>query len=101
MLNLFSSLLRLGITVSVSDRETFVNKVSEFIEGLEQKPENAERWAKALADYLEDTKSNINLENSIKNAVSNANLPDNEKIEKLIDAIRELTHELQQHKAKK
>jgi len=41
MQNLFSNLLRLGITVSISDRETFVSKVSEVIEGFNKEPEKA------------------------------------------------------------
>lgn len=101
MQKLLAGLLRLGITVSVSDRETFVNKVSEFLEGFEQEPEKAEKWAKALLDYLEDTKSNINLESSIKNAVSGSDLPGEKKIDELTQAIKALTLELQQSKEKR
>ncbi|MDZ4845131.1 MAG: hypothetical protein SH857_06225 [Chitinophagales bacterium] len=101
MQNLFSNLLRLGITVSISDRETFVSKVSEVIEGFNKEPEKAGKWAKAILDYLEDTKSNINLETSIKSAVSDSDFPDKSRIDELTQAIKNLTQELQQQKEKK
>jgi hypothetical protein len=100
MRDIFSTLLRLGITASISDREAFVNKVSEFLEGFKQEPEKADKWAKALLDYLEDTKTNINLKHSIQSAVAGSDLPDKQKIDELTQAIKELTRELQQMKEK-
>jgi len=52
-------------------------------------------------DYLEDTKSNINLETSIKSAVSDSDFPDKSRIDELTQAIKNLTQELQQQKEKK
>jgi len=90
MQNLFSQLLRLGIIISLSDREAFVSKVSGIIERYEKDPEKAEKWAQSLVEYLKDTRANINLESSIKSAVSGFDLANNENVEELTKAIMNL-----------
>src|SRR5262245_15960251 len=98
--SLLSKLLQLGIVASLSDTEAFVNKVSGVIERYQQDPEKAEQLARGLAEYLQDVRANINLQSSIKSAISDLDFPDNEKIDELTKAIRELTDELRQQKEK-
>jgi hypothetical protein len=100
MRSLFSKLLQMGIIASLHDKETFISKVSGVIERYQQNPEQAEKLARSLAEYLQQVNTNINTETSIRNAISGMDFPDNEKVDELTKAIQELTRELRQQKEK-
>ena len=100
MSRLFSKLLQLGIVASLHDKDAFIDKVSGVIERYQQDPEKAEKLARGLLEYLQQVNTNINTENSIKNALSDADIPDSGKVDELTKAIQELTHELRQQKEK-
>jgi len=100
MSRLFSKLLQLGIVASLHDKDAFVEKVSGVIERYQQDPEKAEKLARSLLEYLQQVNTNINTESSVRNALSDSNLPDSEKIDELTKAIQELTNELRQQKEK-
>jgi len=101
MNDLMKSLLNIGITVGLSDRESFVKSVSGILQEYEQDPQKAEKLSKALANYLEQVKNNINNENSIKAAVTDAGLPDRKNVTELTLAVKELTNELRRLKSGK
>jgi hypothetical protein len=101
MSDLMKSLLNIGITVGLSDRESFVKSVSGILQEYEQDPQKAEKLSKALANYLEQVKNNINNESSIKNAVTDSGLPDRKNVTELTLAIKELTNELRRLKSGK
>jgi hypothetical protein len=92
------TLFGLGVTIGLSDRETFVKQVSTIIKEYQKDPEKAEKWAHATMAYLERTRDNINLQNTIKDAFTESDLPDKEGIEELTAAIKELTKELKEMK---
>lgn len=100
MKDLVKTLFGLGITIGLSDRETFVKQISAIIKEYQKDPEKAEKWTNATIAYLEQTRDNINMQNAIKGAVTDGPLSDREEIEKLTAAIKELTKELQQQKNK-
>jgi hypothetical protein len=101
MRDLAKSLLGLGITIGLSDREKFVKQVSSIIQEYQKDPEKAQKWAQAAIAYLENMKDNINMQNAIKGVVGDNPLPDKKQIEELTNAIKELTKELQQMPEKK
>ncbi|MCW3125461.1 MAG: hypothetical protein JWO03_1119 [Bacteroidetes bacterium] len=92
------TLLGIGITIGLSDRDKFVNQVSEVIGQYQQDPEKGDKWAHTLVEYLEQMRNNINLENAIQGAIKNELMPDKAHIEELTKAIKELTAELQKKK---
>lgn len=95
------TLLGLGITVGLSDRETFVNQVSEIIKEYQKDPQKADKWAEGVTSYLEQAKNNYYLHNSIKEAVAEGISANKEEIVALTNAIKELTEELKQLRSKK
>jgi hypothetical protein len=101
MNDLMKTLLNIGITVGLSDRESFVKSVSGILQEYEEDPQRAEKLSKALANYLEQIKQNINNESSIKSAVTDAGLPDKKNMAELTLAVKELTNELRRLKGGK
>jgi hypothetical protein len=99
MQDLVKSLLGLGITIGLSDRETFVKEVSTFIQEYQKDPDKATKWAKATVAYLENLKDNINMQSAVKSVVEQQG--DKKEIERLTAAIEELTREVQKLKEKK
>ena len=90
----------LGITVGLSDRETFVKHVSGFIQEYQKDPEKADQWAKTAVNYLEGVRENINVQAAVKSVLDDQPAPDKKQIEKLTSVIEELTKEIKnmQHK---
>jgi hypothetical protein len=101
MNDLMKSLLNIGITVGLSDRDSFVKSVSGILQEYQQDPERAEKLSKALANYLEQLKQNINNQNSIRSAISEGGFADKENVTELTLAVRELTSELRRFKDRK
>ncbi len=100
MSDVFKTLLSLGITAGLSDRESFVKEVSGFIEEYQHDPQNAKKWAAGIASYLENVKGNLNTEKAFRDAMSDVSLPDRKQIEKLTSAIERLTRELENQREK-
>lgn len=96
MKNIFA----LGISVGLSDREAFVEKVSEYIAAYQKDPEKADKWAEGVVTYLEEMKDNIRLENAISSSVKGTGVADKDSIEELTKAVKQLTEELQKTKNK-
>ena len=101
MPDLIKTFIGLGITAGLSDREAFVREVSTIIQEYQKNPEKAQKWAKVVVEYLENVKNNINMEGAIKSAVTGAQFPDKNQVEKLTGAIEELIKELQLQRNKK
>jgi polyhydroxyalkanoate synthesis regulator phasin len=100
MKDIVKTLFGLGITVGLSDRESFVKQVSTIIKEYQKDPEKADKWAHAVMSYFEQTRDSLNMQNAIKEAVADGPLPDKERIEELTNAIKELTKELKSMKSK-
>jgi hypothetical protein len=100
MRDIIKTALGIGITIGLSDRESFVKQVSEVINQYREDPTTGEKWARTLAGYLEKTRDNINLENVMRNAMGSDRMPDRENIDELTKAIKELTTQIQQSKGK-
>jgi polyhydroxyalkanoate synthesis regulator phasin len=100
MKDLLKSLLSVSITVGLSDRESFVKGVTDIMQEYQDDPHKAEKWSKAIVDYLEQVKDNINTQQSIKNAVSDIGVADKKDMTELTEAVRELTTELRRLKEK-
>jgi hypothetical protein len=101
MNDLVKGLLNIGITVGLSDRDSFVKSVSGILQEYEQDPQNAERLSKALVNYLEQVKQNINTESSVKSAVADAGFADKKNVNELTLAVKALTDELRRFNEKK
>jgi hypothetical protein len=97
MKDLVQSLFNIGITVGLSDRESFVKSVSGILEEYQCDPQKAEKLSKAFADYLEQVKQNINSQNSIKSAVTEAGFADKKSVAELTLAVKELTNQLRRY----
>lgn len=100
MRDLVRTMLGLGITVGLSDRDAFVKKVSGIIEEYQHNPEMADKWAAGIVGYLENMRDNINTHNIMKDVLKDAELADKDKIDELKKAIEELTKEVQHLKSK-
>jgi uncharacterized protein YegL len=90
------NLLALGISIGLTDRETFVKKVSGLIEDYQKDPEKAEQISQGIVNFLEEMKEDFRLQRNMRSAISDS-LP-KENIHELVKAMQELTKELQQQK---
>lgn len=95
---ILKNLLAMGITFGLSDRDAFVDKVSGIIQNYKENPEEADKIAVGIVNYLEELKDNIRLQTSIKQSVNNSNVAQKEDIENLIKAIKELTAKIDKTK---
>ena len=95
------TLMGLGITIGLSDRDTFVKEVSAVIHEYQDDPAKADKWAKASISYLESIRDNINVQAAVKDVFASQPAPDKKDIEKLTAAIEDLTRELQKMKDRK
>lgn len=96
MRDFVKSLIAAGITMGLSDRETFVAQVSDLITRYQNDPEEGEKWAERIAAYLEQTRNNINLEGAIRGAMGSSDAPARSDITTLTEAIQELTKQMKQ-----
>lgn len=95
MPNILRSLLTMGLTLSLSDKEAFVKKVADLLEQYRENPEEAEKWAKAIAEYMEQVKDDLRMQANIQSGVKHSSLPDKEQIERLTAAVESLTRQMQ------
>ncbi|MBS1625554.1 MAG: hypothetical protein JST83_16120 [Bacteroidetes bacterium] len=96
MRELVKSLIAAGITMGLADRQKFVSQVSELITRYQNDPAEGDKWAERIVSYLEQTKSNINLENAIRAAIEGTYTPDKKDINTLTEAIEGLTRQMKQ-----
>jgi Holliday junction resolvase RusA-like endonuclease len=96
--DMLKNLLAMGITFGLSDRDAFVDKVSGVIQNYKENPEEADKIAVGVVNYLEELKENIRLQTSIKQSVNNSNLAQKEDIDNLIKAIKDLTNKIDTNK---
>lgn len=96
--DMLKNLLAMGITFGLSDRDAFVDKVSGVIQNYKENPEEADKIAVGVVNYLEELKDNIRLQTSIKQSVNNSNLAQKEDIDNLIKAIKDLTTKIDTNK---
>lgn len=86
------NLLSLGITVGLSDRQQFVEKAAGIITKYQQDPEAAERLAEGVVHYLEQLQEDIRMQRNIRGAIPT------DDINRLTEAIEQLTKEMKKHK---
>ena len=91
-------MMGIGITVGLSDRESFVKNVEEVIKEYQDDPVKARKWSKAVVDYLQGVRDNVNFQSAMKSVVSDSSLPDKQNIEELTAAIKELSKQLKVRK---
>lgn len=93
-MNLIKNMLAFGITAGLADREAFVTQVAGLIEKYQNDPEQAQKWADGIVKSLEEMKENIRMQQNISSSLQGANLPDKERIDRLTNAIDQLTEQL-------
>lgn len=98
MSGIFDQILRFGLTMSLMDRDLFVSKVSEFLEQYRNDPEMVEKISQRLYQYLEEVKQRMEMKDLISSALESRNLPSNDDVKALTEAIEKLTQELQKNK---
>ena len=94
MKDLLKDMLAIGLTIGLSDRETFVTKVSGIINEYQEDPEKSEKWAKMLTQYAENMKEEYRLRKVIGNSISDSHMPTKNDIDDLTRAIEKLTDAL-------
>lgn len=98
MSSLLNTILRLGLSLSLMDRELFVSKVAEFLEQYRDDPEQMERVAQGLYRYLEELKSRMDMKDMVSGVVESTNMPTREEIQELTKAIEKLSKEIHEQK---
>lgn len=91
----------MALTLGLMDRELFVSKVAEFLEQYRNDPEQMEKIAAGLYQYLDDMKNRMDFQDTVNNAVSSANLPNREEVAELTKAIEKLAAEIHEQNQKK
>ena len=96
---LINQIFRLALSVSLLDRDTFVEKVSGLLEVYKNDPEQMEKVATGLYDYLQDLKGRMDTKAMLKDVVDHARLPEGKDINELSKAIEKLVKEIREQKA--
>ena len=95
MKDLIKNMLAMGASISLSDKEAFVARVSGFIKDYQDDPAQAEKWARAFTQYLENRRDDYRIKRVIDDSLAGSNIPDKENIADLTKAIKDLTRALQ------
>ena len=98
MSTLINQIFRLALSVSLLDRDTFVEKVSGLLEVYKDDPEQMEKVAAGLYTYLEDLKGRMDTKAMWKDVIDHAKLPDSKDIKELSKAIEKLANEIREQK---
>ena|SRR5687767_8447232 len=98
MSTFMNQILRLGLSLSLMDRDLFVKKVAEILELYKNDPEQMEKIARALYQYMDDLKSRMDTKAMLNDVVNHANLPTKDEITELSKAIKKLTKEIHSQK---
>lgn len=100
MKDLIKNILAIGVTIGLSNREAFVEKMSAVISEYQEDPDRAEKWANILTQYIENTRNNYQMQQVIESAMAGSNMPDKKNLEDLTSAIKRLTQALEEKKGK-
>lgn len=101
MAALLKNLLALGVSASIADRETFVNKLSGYILQYQDDPTVADEWANNATDLLKQFTDNVRTQHNISEGINDSNMAKDKTVEELTQAIKKLTEELQHLKGLK
>lgn len=101
MSGLINHVVRLGLSLSLMDRDLFVKKVSEILEIYKDDPEQMEKVARGLYQYLEDVKGRMDTKAMWSDVVDNAKIPSKEEINDLSKAINKLADEIHEQNRNK
>lgn len=101
MSGLINHVVRLGLSLSLMDRDLFVKKVSEILEIYKDDPEQMEKVARGLYQYLEDVKGRMDTKAMWSEVVDSAKLPSKEEINDLSKAINKLATEIHEQNRNK
>jgi cell division protein ZapA (FtsZ GTPase activity inhibitor) len=100
MSGLMNQIVRLGLSLSLMDRELFVTKVSEMLEVYKDDPEQMEKIAKGLYQYLDDMKGRMDTKALLTDVVDSAKMPTKDDLSELTKAINKLADEMHQQNKK-
>ncbi len=98
MSTLINNVIRLGLSLSLMDRDLFITKVSEILELYRNDPEQMEKVARGLYQYLEEVKSRMDTKSMLTDVVDHAQLPTGDDMKKLTKAIKKLADEIHEQK---
>jgi len=98
MSGILKNLFAMGISAGIADKDAFVEKVSGLIQEYQNDPEQAQKWAEALVNYLGEMKDNIRLQNNMEQAFKSTGIADGKNVEELTQAVKELTEQLRKQK---
>ena len=99
MSGLINNISRLVLSLSLMDRDLFVKKVSEILEVYKNDPEQMEKIASGLYQYMEEVKSRMDTKSMLTDVVDSAKLPSKHELDELSKAINNLANEM--HKQNK
>lgn len=100
MSGLMNSVIRMALSLSLMDRDLFVRKVSDILEQYRHDPEQMEKIAAGIYQYLEEVKSRMDTKSLIADAIGQAKVPSKEEIHELTEAINKLAAELHEQNKK-
>lgn len=95
MAALLKNLLALGISAGIADRETFVNKLSGYIQQYQDDPTVANEWAKDATNLLQQFTENVRTQHNIAEGINDSHMAKEKTVEELTQAIKKLTEEIQ------
>jgi hypothetical protein len=91
MSGIVNNAIRLALSVSLLERDSFIKNVSEVLEAYKNDPEKMEKVASGLYQYLEDLKERMNTKSMITEIVDDAKLPTGKDMKELSKAIEKLS----------
>lgn len=94
MSGLMDQIIRLGLSLSVMDRDLFVEKVSEVLAVYKDDPEQMQKVAQGLLQYIEDMKGRMDTKAMWSDVLEGAKLPTKDDINDLTKAINKLAEEM-------
>jgi hypothetical protein len=83
--------IRLGLSLSMLNKDSFAENVSMLLEKYQNNPEKLEKIAAGLYQYLEDVRDRMDTKSKLTNVVKNINVPTNNEINELTKAIHKLS----------
>jgi len=95
---LINQIFRLALSASLLDRDTFVEKVSGMLELYKNDPQQMEKVASGLYQYLEDLKYRVDTKAMLKDVVDYAKIPDSKDIRELSKSIEKLSQQIREQK---
>jgi hypothetical protein len=90
MSEIVNNAIRLALSISLLDRDSFIKNVSEVLEVYKDNPEKMEKVAAGLYQYLEDFKDRLNTKSMVADIVADAKLPKGNDLNELSKAIEKL-----------